>query len=104
MRFCDSCGSFMETTPQGYLCPKCGAETEADTLEIRRKRRPRVEQVYEMNNSKSRSPVVNRDCPLCDSKEAYRTVLATQGEHAGVKQDRLVERYTCVDCSHTWVQ
>ncbi len=104
MRFCDSCDSFMGTTPQGYLCPKCGAEDEFDTIEVRRERRTRVEPVYEMNGSKTMSPVVSRDCPRCDSKEAYRTVLATQGEHAGVKQDRSVERYTCVDCGHTWVQ
>jgi DNA-directed RNA polymerase subunit M/transcription elongation factor TFIIS len=104
MRFCDSCGSFMGTTAQGYLCPKCGAEVEADTREVNRERRPRVEPVYEMKGSKTTSPTVNRDCPRCDSKKAYRTVLATQGEHAGVKQDRSVERYTCVECGHSWVQ
>ncbi|MCW3991024.1 MAG: hypothetical protein NWE88_13240 [Candidatus Bathyarchaeota archaeon] len=104
MRFCDSCDSFMETTPQGYLCPKCGAEVDANTLEIRREKRPRAEPVYEMDSSKSTSPVVSRNCPLCDSKEAHRTVRATQGEHAGVKQDRSLERYTCVECGHSWVQ
>ncbi len=103
MRFCDSCGSFMGMTTQGYLCPKCGTEVEADTIEVNRERRPRAEPVYEMKGSKTR-PAVNRDCPRCDSKEAYRTVLATQGEHAGVKQDRSVERYTCVECGHSWVQ
>jgi len=104
MRFCDSCGSFMGTTAQGYLCPKCGAESEVNNIEVRRQRRPRVEPVYEMKGSKTTSPAVNRDCPRCDSKKAYRTVLATQGEHAGVKQDRSVERYTCVECGHSWVQ
>ena len=104
MKFCDSCGSFMGTTPQGYLCPKCGTEEEADTIAVRREKRPRVEPVYEMDGSKTTSPVVSRNCPRCDSKEAYRTVLATQGEHAGVKQDRSVERYTCVECGHTWMQ
>lgn len=104
MRFCDSCGSYMGTTPQGYLCLECGARVDADTIEVRRERRPRVEPVYEMDGSKTTRPVVNRDCPGCDSKEAYRTVHATQGEHAGVKQDRSVEKYTCVECGHNWVQ
>jgi len=104
MKFCDSCDSFMGTTPQGYLCPKCGTEEEADTMEVKREKRPRVEPVYEMDSSKSTSPVVSRDCPRCDSKEAYRTVRSTQGEHAGVKQERSVERYTCVECGHNWVQ
>ena len=104
MRFCDSCGSFMETTPRGYLCPKCGAETEADTIKVRRERRPLVEPVYEMNGTTTTRPVVNRECPRCDSKEAYRMVLATQGEHAGVKQDRSVEKFTCIECGHNWVR
>ena len=104
MKFCDSCGSFMATTPQGYLCPKCGAKVEVETIEVKRERRPRVEPVYEMNGSKATNPIVNRDCPRCDSKEAYRTVRDTQGEHAGVKQDRSVERFTCVECGHSWVQ
>jgi len=104
MKFCDSCDSFMGTTTQGYLCPKCGTEEEADTMEVKREKRPRVEPVYEMNGSKATSPVVSRDCPRCDSKEAHRMVLATQGEHAGVKQDRSVERYTCAECGHSWVQ
>lgn len=104
MKFCDSCDSFMGTTSQGYLCLRCGAEMEADTMEVRREKRSRIEPVYEMDSSKTTSPVVSRDCPLCDSKEAYRTVRVTQGEHAGVKQDRSVERYTCVECGHSWVQ
>ena len=104
MKFCDSCGSFMGTHSQGYLCIRCGAEVEADIIEVGREKRLRAEPVYEMDSSKSTSPVVSRDCSLCDSKEAYRTVRATQGEHAGVKQDRSVERYTCVECGHSWVQ
>ena len=104
MRFCDICGSFMRTNPQGYLCPRCGAESKADTIEVKREKRPRAEPVYEMNGSRTTSPVVSRDCPQCDSKEAYRTIRATQGEHAGVKQDRSVERYTCVKCGHSWMQ
>jgi DNA-directed RNA polymerase subunit M/transcription elongation factor TFIIS len=104
MRFCDGCGSFMGTTPQGYLCPKCGAEVETDTIEVRRERRSRAEPIYVMDGSNAMSPTVNRECPSCDSLEAYRTVLTTQGEHAGVKQDRSLERYTCVDCGHSWTR
>ena len=104
MRFCDSCGTFMGTTSMGYLCPKCGAELETDTIEVMRERKTQPESVYVMYGSNMTRPIVNRECPRCDSKEAYRTVLATQGEHAGVKQDRSVERYTCVDCGHSWVQ
>ena len=94
----------MKTNNQGYICPRCGAEVEEDFIEVTRERRTRAEPVYDMSDSKSTGHIVNRDCPKCDSKEAYRTVRETQGEHAGVKQDRSVERYTCVECGHSWVQ
>jgi DNA-directed RNA polymerase subunit M/transcription elongation factor TFIIS len=104
MEFCLSCGSFMRTTPQGYLCQNCGTEVKADTIEVKREKRLQAEPVYFADGSKTTTPTVNQSCPRCDSKKAYRMVLATQGEHAGVKQDRAVEKYTCVECGHAWTQ
>ena len=104
MRFCESCGSYMKTNSQGYICPRCGAEIEADFIEVSREKRDRAEPVYDMDNSKTTGPTVSRDCPQCDCKEAFRTARETQGEHAGVKQDRSVVRYSCVECGHSWVQ
>jgi DNA-directed RNA polymerase subunit M/transcription elongation factor TFIIS len=104
MEFCQSCGSFMRTTPQGYFCQKCGTEVKADTIEVKREKRPQAEPVYFVDGSKTTNPTVNQSCPRCDSTEAYKMVLATQGEHAGVKQDRAVEKYTCVECGHSWTQ
>jgi DNA-directed RNA polymerase subunit M/transcription elongation factor TFIIS len=104
MEFCQSCGSFMRTNPQGYICPNCGAEVEADAIEVKRERKSQAEPVYVMDGSKTINPIVNQSCPHCDSTEAYRMILTTQGEHAGVKQDRSVEKYTCVECGHTWTQ
>ena len=104
MKFCENCGSFMKTNSQGYICPRCGNEMEADFIEVSRQNRARAEPVYDMSDSKTTGPVVSRACSQCDSKEAYRTVRETQGEHAGVKQDRSVERYTCVECGHSLVQ
>ena len=94
----------MGTTAQGYLCSKCGSIAGNAIIEVRRERRPRVKPVYAMEGTKAMKPIVNRDCPRCDSKEVYMTVLATQGEHAGVKQDRSFEKYTCVECCYIWVQ
>jgi len=104
MEFCQSCGSFMNTSPQGYLCPKCGSEIEADEIEVKREKKPQAEPVYVMDGSNTTNPIVNQTCPRCDSTEAYRIVLTTQGEHAGVKRDRAVEKYTCVECGHAWTQ
>jgi DNA-directed RNA polymerase subunit M/transcription elongation factor TFIIS len=104
MEFCQSCGSFMRTTPQGYLCHNCGTEVEADTIEVKRDKRSQAEPVYVMGGAMPTNPIVNQSCPRCDFTKAYRMVLTTQGEHAGVKQDRSVEKYTCVECGHTWTQ
>jgi DNA-directed RNA polymerase subunit M/transcription elongation factor TFIIS len=104
MKFCQSCGSFMMTTPYGYLCQNCGAEVETDTIVVKRERRSQAEPVYFKDSSKTTNPIVNQSCPRCDSTKAYRMILTTQGEHAGVKQDRSVEKYTCVGCGHTWTK
>ncbi len=93
----------MSTTSQGYLCSRCGLEKKIDTYEVKLEQRSRAEPVYTIDNSTTSNPTVNQECPRCDSLEAYKMVLSTQGEHAGVKQDRFVERYTCVECGHSWI-
>ncbi|UCH57268.1 MAG: hypothetical protein JSV18_08050 [Candidatus Bathyarchaeota archaeon] len=104
MKFCERCGTFMDVSAIGYVCPKCGQEVEVESIEIRREKKESPEKVHVVDSSMSPSPKVNQQCPRCESTEAYRTVLMTQGEHAGIKQDRVVERFTCVKCNHTWVR
>jgi len=104
MRFCENCGSFMQRGSSGFECPKCGDEIIADSIEVKRTKKETVEPVYVVENPGNSGPVVNQNCPQCDGTKAYRKVLTTQGEHAGVKQDRSVERYACVECGHIWVK
>ena len=76
----------------------------AETIEIKREKRSTAEPVYVIDSFDNSGTVVNQNCPQCDGNEAYRKVIMTQGEHAGVKQDRSVERYTCAKCGHIWVR
>ena len=104
MKFCERCGSFMDRTPTGLRCPKCGEEVALDEIEVRREARPSAEPVYVVDKTDDKALRVAQRCPRCGNGEAFRSVLITQGEHAGVKQDRAVERFTCTACHHTWTK
>jgi len=102
MKFCDKCGTFMKLNNSGYSCLKCGIIEQIDQIEIRREGKKEPEMVYVVNARKTDSFKINRKCPRCSNSEAYKVVLSTQGEHAGVKQDRTLIKYTCTKCGRTW--
>ena len=101
--FCDKCGTFLKRTPKGMTCPRCGYVDEVSEIEVKLARNPVERSVYVVKEDVD-APVVNQICPSCGNGEAYRVVRTTQGEHAGVKQDRALERYTCTACRHTWTR
>jgi len=104
MKFCDRCGAFLQASSEGLICPKCGYVAETDVIEIKRNGKEVVASVYVVDSSDKDAFLVNQTCPSCNHAEAYRTVLMTQGEHAGVKQDRSVKRYRCAECGHIWIR
>ena len=104
MKFCERCGSYIERTTGGLKCPKCGNEIHTEEIEVKRERRPPLEPIFFINNKGDEAPKVNFPCPHCGNKKAYRLVYSSQGEHAGVKHDRIVERLRCTKCNHTWTK
>jgi DNA-directed RNA polymerase subunit M/transcription elongation factor TFIIS len=104
MKFCEICRAFLPASSEGLICPKCGHVVETDVIEIRRNGKGAAEPVIVMDSPERDASPVNQTCPSCGHAEAYRTVLTTQGEHAGVKQDRSVERFRCAECGHTWTR
>ena len=104
MKFCDKCGTYMKKTYDGFICPRCGHNIETDSFDVKRPEKTAPEPIYILDSKKSQDRTVTQSCPNCNSNEAYRTILTTQGEHAGVKQDRTIERYTCVKCHNTWIK
>ena len=103
-KFCERCGAFLQVTGEGLTCPRCGFVSKTEVIEVRRNDRSTAEPVYVVEGPGEDDPTVSQTCPRCGYTEAYRMVLTTQGEHAGVKQDRAVERYRCAGCGHTWVR
>ncbi len=102
MRFCDKCGSFMEKSPKGYRCQKCGFEVNPGVMEVTREDEPKAEPVYVVRGE-DESVKVNQICPQCGHSVAYHQVRVALGEHAGVSSDRYVERFKCASCGHVWV-
>jgi transposase-like protein len=45
---------------------------------------------------------VNETCPKCGNPEAFRNVSVVAGEHAGIRQERSVERLKCTRCQYSW--
>jgi len=104
MKFCDRCGSYMEIAAGGYSCPRCGYVIQADEIEVRKTFDSQVEVVYVVDKLDDDSLRVNRTCPRCGHHEAFRHVSMTSGEHAGIKQERIVEHYKCTKCFHSWTR
>jgi DNA-directed RNA polymerase subunit M/transcription elongation factor TFIIS len=89
---------------EGFICPQCGEKIETESIEVKRDRRAPSKPVFVVEDSMISFPIVSQPCPRCESTKAYRVIMTSQGEHAGIKQDRTVERYTCVECGHTWLR
>ena len=101
MKFCDRCGSFMDKTPHGLRCTKCGYEQHPKVVEVKREENT-SEPVYVVKGDDDATKV-NQTCPKCGHNEAYHQVRVSLGEHAGVASDRFVERFRCASCGHVWM-
>ena len=101
MKFCDKCGSYMKWDNGRLVCSKCGSE---ESLEKREFRRVKLESepVYVAEKPREEAGLVARSCPECKHEKAIRKAYSIQGEHAGVKRDRFVERFRCANCGYTW--
>ena len=100
VKFCVKCGSFMEKTPHGLRCVKCGYEERLGLVEVKRDEND-AEPVYVVK-SDDEATKVSQICPKCGHNEAYHQVRVSLGEHAGVASDRYVERFRCASCGHVW--
>jgi hypothetical protein len=92
----------MFTAMQGYTCPRCGKVEKLDNIEIKVDRDRMVEPIYVLRHEED-TVKVNQTCPNCGYYQAYRRVMVASGEHAGVKRDRSLSRYRCIECNHSWV-
>jgi len=105
MRFCSKCGSFMRTTKDGFLCPRCGnlVQESIGLIEVERFDHP-SDSVYVADNSGREYTKVNRMCPRCGNTQAFHWFSNIMGEHAGVRSERTIEHLKCTECQHTWTE
>jgi DNA-directed RNA polymerase subunit M/transcription elongation factor TFIIS len=101
MKFCEKCGGYMRTTKEGYICSKCGYQLKAevvDTVKITPAEKP-----TDIVDAPSPEYMkVAATCPRCGHNEAFRSLGFVSGEHAGVRQERAMERFVCTKCGHSW--
>lgn len=102
MKFCEKCGSYMRGTSKGLVCSKCGHHLVAEIVDIVKiDARPNVS-VDVLDTSKLDYRKIAKVCPQCGNGEAFHSLGLITGEHAGVRQERSMERFTCTKCGYSW--
>jgi len=104
MKFCEKCGSYMRATKGGFACTKCGHKILTETVEVKTIERRDVSPIEVVNDSKAEQAKVSETCPVCGNPEALHSISFISGEHAGVRQERSIERFTCTRCGHSWTK
>jgi DNA-directed RNA polymerase subunit M/transcription elongation factor TFIIS len=102
LKFCEKCGSYMQKVPGGFSCPKCGNQSQDHALEVLHLDRSESSSVEVVDKPESEYATVRETCPKCGNPEAYRSVSAVAGEHAGIRQERSIERLQCTKCQYSW--
>jgi len=103
MKFCELCSGYMTKTREGYTCSKCGHKTQTEIVEVTQigaAEKP----TDVLDPSKLEYLKVVETCPKCGNKEAFHSLGFVSGEHAGVRQERAMERFTCTTCGHSWTK
>lgn len=91
----------MRTTKEGYVCSKCGNQLKAEVVDVVRiEASEKPTDVVDTRNPEYMK--VAATCPRCGNGEAFRSLGFVSGEHAGVRQERAMERFVCTKCDHSW--
>ena len=104
MKFCEKCGAYMRATKDGLECTKCKYKVLSESIEVKTLAPEETPPIVVVSDSTTERVVVNEPCPKCENSEALRNMSFISGEHAGVRQERSVERFTCTKCGHVWTK
>ncbi len=92
----------MRATTDGFRCTKCDNVVSGHEVELKQIEHDEGQPIEVVEDVDSGSTRVNETCPLCGNSEAFRSTSFVSGEHAGVRQERSLQRYTCTKCGHAW--
>ena len=102
MKFCEKCGSYMQGTSSGFVCSKCGHQLKTEIVDVVKINTQPDVAVDVLDASKLEYNKVAKTCPQCGNVEAFHSLGLVTGEHAGVRQERSMQRFTCTKCGHSW--
>ncbi len=105
MEFCSKCGSYLQRTNYGFLCPRCGNRVRASTKTpyVPIAEAGKSNPIY-VDEGLQDDEIVHQTCPKCGHVEASRRVTGILGEHAGVTSERTLEQFKCMKCGHRWAR
>ena len=104
LKFCEKCGAYMKETRDGLVCSKCGHQLKTEIVDVVKiAPRPSSAGVVDvLDPTKLEYRKVAKVCPRCNNKEAFHSLGLVSGEHAGVRQERSMQRFTCTKCGYSW--
>ena len=98
MEFCEKCKAIIIVQDDKAICPGCGHKP---------KKKPKIEASENIEKKDSVAvikegddntyPIVQIQCPKCDSKKAYFWTTQTRSS-----DESETKFYKCVKCQHTW--
>ncbi len=92
----------MQKVSGGFSCSKCGNQVHDQAVQVRHLEHSQSSGVEVVERTEAEYVTVREICPQCGNPEAYRSVSAVTGEHAGIRQERSIERLRCTKCQHSW--
>ena len=98
MEFCEKCGGMILVQEGKAACVSCGHKVKKKLkIEASEKITQRETIPIIREDESNTYPVVQIDCPKCDSKKAYFWTTQTRsGDESETKF------YKCLKCRHTW--
>jgi len=82
----------------------CGNVVKEQVIEVKQITNRRRSSVDVVDESEIGHVRVMESCPRCGNPEAFRSLAFVSGEHAGVRQERSIERLKCTKCLHSWTK
>jgi DNA-directed RNA polymerase subunit M/transcription elongation factor TFIIS len=97
----------MKLSHRRFECSKCGISVndKPDLIaDIKNRNLPQSEAIVIIEDSRKDAPEISQICPQCGNNRAFRWISTLSGEHAGIKLERTVEHYRCIECKHSWAK
>jgi len=98
MEFCEKCGGIIIVDNDKAACASCGHRLKKKPKIEASEKIEQKEGIHIINEDESNIyPIVQIECPKCESKKAYFWTIQTRGG-----DESETKFYKCVKCKHTW--